>query len=66
MPLYEFRCPQCGVRFERLTSFNMAQRPQVCPICGSQEAKKIFSTFATNDKQGASSSASADCAPSGG
>ena len=33
MPLYEYRCTQCGHRFEKIQSFN-AEPETVCPKCG--------------------------------
>ncbi|HUX44250.1 MAG TPA: FmdB family zinc ribbon protein [Terracidiphilus sp.] len=32
MPLYEYRCTQCGHHFEKIQSFN-AQHPVECPKC---------------------------------
>ncbi len=32
MPLYEYRCTQCGHRFEKIQSFN-AEPEQKCPKC---------------------------------
>lgn len=33
MPLYEYRCTQCGNRFEKIQSFS-AEPESVCPKCG--------------------------------
>ena len=33
MPLYEYRCTQCGHRFEKIQSFS-AEPEVVCPKCG--------------------------------
>ena len=33
MPLYEYRCTQCGHRFEKIQSFN-AEPETACPKCG--------------------------------
>jgi putative FmdB family regulatory protein len=33
LPLYEYRCTQCGHRFEKIQSFN-AQPETACPKCG--------------------------------
>lgn len=33
MPLYEYRCTQCGHRFEKIQSFN-AEPETTCPKCG--------------------------------
>jgi putative FmdB family regulatory protein len=41
MPLYEFRCADCGQIFDRLQSFD-AQSP-VCTACGSAEVNRLIS-----------------------
>lgn len=47
MPLYEYRCNDCGHHFEKMVPFSEAnQRPQ-CPHCQSQETRKQLSTFAS-------------------
>lgn len=33
MPLYEYRCTQCGHRFEKIQSFS-AEAEVACPKCG--------------------------------
>ncbi|MBQ8972660.1 MAG: zinc ribbon domain-containing protein [Clostridia bacterium] len=35
MPLYEFRCPQCGCRFELLCSISQRDNA-VCPKCAGK------------------------------
>jgi putative FmdB family regulatory protein len=32
LPLYAFRCTQCGHRFEKIQNFNSPQE-SVCPVC---------------------------------
>lgn len=65
MPLFEYRCTQCGEHFERLVSFRAEQASTPCPKCGATETRKLFSTFATTDRQSSTSSSTA-CAPTGG
>jgi putative FmdB family regulatory protein len=44
MPIYEFRCEECGVEFEELVK---AQgKATVCPSCGSNRVKRTFSAQA--------------------
>ncbi len=64
MPIYEYRCERCQKRFERMVSFSEANAPVLCPHCGTGEARKLFSTFATVERT--TPSASSTCAPSGG
>ncbi len=40
MPLYEFRCSQCGTRFEALSATG-ASLP--CPDCGAGAPERLFS-----------------------
>ncbi|GFK93266.1 hypothetical protein NNJEOMEG_01097 [Fundidesulfovibrio magnetotacticus] len=40
MPIYEYRCNQCGADFEELV-FGDAKPP--CPQCGSQDTGKLMS-----------------------
>jgi putative FmdB family regulatory protein len=40
MPIYDFRCEQCGAEFEQLTEAG-AQVP--CPKCGSERTTRIYS-----------------------
>jgi len=55
MPLYEYRCEACGHRFEVWQRMGAGSQGVSCPQCGSQEVKKVLSTFAS------STSASAPC-----
>ncbi|QKD84634.1 zinc ribbon domain-containing protein [Thermoleptolyngbya sichuanensis A183] len=41
MPLYEFRCPECGV-FDQWRSLDERNLPAECPTC-QQPAQRIFS-----------------------
>jgi putative FmdB family regulatory protein len=40
MPLYEYRCEDCGVRFERRQHIN-DEPVKVCPECGGQVHRLI-------------------------
>ena len=44
MPLYEFRCEECGTLFEKLVSH--LDTPVSCIQCQSKRVKKQFSVFA--------------------
>ena len=37
VPIYEFRCKQCGHRFERMQKFT-DPHPTECPDCGAKDA----------------------------
>ena len=47
MPLYEYRCRECGKRFEMLRRMQDADRETECPDCQSEEIERLLSTFAT-------------------
>ena len=49
MPLYEYHCPTCGHKFEKLQSMNATGAD--CPQC-EQPAKKAISVFAAVSKGG--------------
>ena len=42
MPIYEYRCNQCGEDFEKLVYSNTTV---ACPKCSSQDIKKKLSAF---------------------
>ncbi len=48
MPIYEFRCENCGKIFEALCFTKEDEKEVKCPYCGSKEAKREYSTFGTN------------------
>ena len=42
MPIYEYACPDCGHRFERMQ--RMSDDPvKLCPECGQEQVKKLIS-----------------------
>lgn len=60
MPIYEYKCRNCGTRFEVLVYSE--QKRIVCEKCGSEDFEKLMSGFAA---AGSSSSPGA-CSSSGG
>lgn len=45
MPIYEYRCPTCGEKFEKLVRFGNSQAVQ-CPRCNSDTPQRMISLFA--------------------
>lgn len=41
MPIYEYECPSCGNRFEKLVRINA--EPPPCESCGGTEVRKLVS-----------------------
>ena len=64
MPIFEYKCPNCGHRFEKLVLSSRRQRELNCPECGSPDVQKAISLFGTAAK-GSSGGAAANCAPGG-
>lgn len=68
MPLYEYRCPECGHRFEILQRMGEGAEGLTCPRCGAGKVEKQFSTFAssTGGGQAVSGGGGGGCGPGGG
>jgi len=64
MPIYEYRCKECDERFEQLVPLQAEHPPVTCPRCGTQEIRKLLSTFATTERNRSTSQSS--CALTGG
>lgn len=62
MPIFEYKCADCGEDFEKLIFGKEAIR---CPKCNSESVKKKFSTFGMsgveNPGTGGGSSACGSC-----
>ena len=46
MPIYEYRCDQCGKRSSALLGSYSSTDP-ACPHCGKTALRRLVSTFAT-------------------
>jgi putative FmdB family regulatory protein len=53
MPIYEFRCRQCGKRFSVLTLRVSEPVVPECAKCGSRTADRLLSRFATPKSEAA-------------
>ena len=56
MPIYEYVCPACEVKFELLRPLSQAGEKASCPHC-HQNSERVLSTFAcfSTDDSGLSS-----------
>jgi putative FmdB family regulatory protein len=62
VPIYEYKCPECGKAFERLCrSSNQSDRWQTCPECGFERASRVMSR--TNSVRPGSQGNSSGCGP---
>lgn len=61
MPLFEYRCKECGAEFEKLV-MNKSEKI-VCEKCGSESLEKLFSVFgfSSGGKFESSLSSSSSC-----
>jgi putative FmdB family regulatory protein len=48
MPLYEFRCGNCGAEFEALVRGSL---PPSCPSCACATVERLTSVFAVSSEQ---------------
>jgi putative FmdB family regulatory protein len=68
MPLYEYRCKNCGAEFEKQLRFSEADQLPVCPNCNSTQTRKKISSvvsFVAN-ATGSSASTGSSCSTGGG
>lgn len=63
MPIFEYRCNDCGEDFEKLV---FGSTPVRCPKCNSRSVKKKFSTFGMRgvEIKGGGSSGCGSCSSS--
>ncbi len=68
MPLYEFKCTDCGEEFEMMARFSEANHSPTCPTCLGLNTRKKISTIASrwNSLGGAAVTSGGSCAPRGG
>lgn len=46
MPIYEYYCTNCELRFEVLRPMRQSDSPTACPRCQAPDARKVISVFA--------------------
>ncbi len=60
MPIYEYKCEQCGANFDFFAK-RLSEKPEACPECGAESVTKQLSTFTANVEDGGSSAAASSC-----
>lgn len=68
MPMYEFRCRECGHVFEEFVFSSSSSMDDLkCPQCGKHESEKLMSAFSSAaSDSGSGYSAPASSCGSGG
>jgi putative FmdB family regulatory protein len=64
VPIYEYKCPECGNGFEKFCRSQIqSDRLQTCPECGHEKASRVLSRVGSvrAGRQGNESS----CGPAG-
>ena len=46
MPIYEYRCEECGRTYEQIRRMSEADKDLKCPSCESTKVARQVSTFA--------------------
>lgn len=64
MPIYEYKCEDCGARFEKLVRRPEDESQLGCPSCGKPRVAKQLSTFSAHG--GGPTSERMPMCPSGG
>jgi len=66
MPIYEYRCQDCGTRFEKLVRSQAPEEELMCPACGQKRLTQELSLFAAPRSSSATQSSPATCPAAGG
>lgn len=66
MPLYEYSCPGCGERMEKVRSLSDRANGPECPSCGEQTALALSAPGRVGAGSGSTSTASLPRASTGG
>ncbi len=45
MPIYEYRCTDCGHEFERVEHLSEHEGKHKCPQCGSEKTEPLLAEF---------------------
>ncbi len=66
MPLFEYRCKDCGERFETLVLSSSSEEESECPKCGSMQTEKQMSMFASSGGNGSGGASASSCGSGSG
>jgi putative FmdB family regulatory protein len=63
VPIYEYRCSQCGQCFEVIHGASEKGSKIACPKCGASNPQRIMSAFSCGGGKGVESGAGPSCSP---
>jgi len=63
MPIYEYRCLECGEKFDELVRSMESKIEIKCPECGGRKVEKLFSAFGIQTSGSASEPICPTCMP---
>jgi putative FmdB family regulatory protein len=63
MPVYEYRCAECGEKFDLFLRSAAHKAAPTCPKCGSSAVEKAISLFGVGGASGGSKASAASCGP---
>jgi putative FmdB family regulatory protein len=68
VPIYAYRCPECGERFDLLRSYSRADDPAPCPTCAAVSERQIarFAAFAKGNGTSSAVGGGKSCGDCGG
>lgn len=66
MPIFEYRCKDCGEKFETLVYSSSGDETIECPECGSAQTEKQMSMFASSGGSGSNSGSKSSCGSGSG
>ena len=66
MPIFEYRCKDCGEQFETLVYSSSSNQEIECPKCKSSNTEKQMSSFASSGNNGSNAASSSSCNSRGG
>jgi putative FmdB family regulatory protein len=66
MPIYEYKCDDCGTKFEKLVRHSSDVPELTCPSCGKNHLQQELSTFAAHASSGGGKPAEMPMCPNGG
>ena len=65
MPIYEFKCKNCGHEFEIITRASASKEDVTCPKCQTKNPDRLMSSFSAGSaSSGSGFSAASSCGSS--